>query len=384
MPTPFSPRRRENEIFFNHERALRRAVATQRTVTQAMQRAEVNAWTHQSRDDPHRASDDSADAIELRALHRVNDNLSNVVNALRQLTTALRSNDELDRRRAESLSEHLERARRDGVRACARALESATSERNAVRECMEFLEVPGDREMIQREEEARERSMSEEYDAATRTSSPASFLHAEPKFVDDEDVDAMSEEEATKMFAQYNAFSAPMTPQNLARRGGVSDVYVSEVKSSRGVTLRDSPGGMSEDSAYGSPNADTKGDKTPMNSRGKRASSGNGGIWAGVALGALAVGAAMRFAATPQAAALQAVATMVATHAKRGVVGAATVAKSASSHAHARVTEMRAQSKRQAAKSGGLEAPYQSVKRSFAETPAVKRRWKPAISQAQG
>ena len=90
MPTPFSPRRRENEIFFNHERALRRAVATQLTVTQAMQRAEVNAWTHQSRDDPHRASDDSADAIELRALHRVNDNLSNVVNALRQLTTALR------------------------------------------------------------------------------------------------------------------------------------------------------------------------------------------------------------------------------------------------------------------------------------------------------
>jgi len=321
------------------------------------------------------------------------DDVRILVNSLRALTLAMASHDASERMDAGALSERLERERRACVTSAARALESAMSERQAVRDAMEFLEIPGDREMLQRAEEMRERSWSEESFASgahARAATPTALFAADR--YDEEDLSSMSEEDAVRMYDTFNAYSAPMTPRSFV---GVAEAYESAVKSNH---VDDSPGGISEDSAYASPKTNAKSSGKPVMQRNSTKSS-NGGIWAGIAVGAIAVGTAMRFASTPQCAALQAFLAIKAASAKRGAQAAIARAasrateklKSAMERPKAskeRVDSIPAptasESRRASGAMLGLEAPQNSVKRSFATTPASELRWKPSVVHGHG
>lgn len=388
MDPTSTPGKRAVENYLNHERALRRASDVARALDDATKRLEVTAWSSA------RASDgNSAESIELRTLMRLRDDARILVHSLRALTLAMASHDESERMDAGALSERLERERRACVASAARALESAMSERQVVRDAMEFLEMPGDREMLQRAEEIRERSWSEDSFASappTRAATPAALFAADR--YDEDDLNSLSEDDAARMYDTFNAYSAPITPRSFV---GVAEAYESAVKSN-GVD--DSPGGISEDSAYGSPKTNAKSSGKPSMKRYSTKSS-NGGIWAGIAVGAIAVGTAMRFASTPQCAALQAFLAIKAASAKRGaqaaIAGAATRAmkKLKSALDRPKPSEERVdsipsptvnESRRASGAMLGLEAPQNSVKRSFATRPASELRWKPSVVHGHG
>ena len=279
-------------------------------LTDAIQRQEVHQWS--------RGVATTTVELELRALCDARDALEVMARALDGAMAATRVNG----RETERAGAALERARRRAFAATMKALESVSEEREALRRVREFLEMPGDLEMyarmmndgfeVMKSSESPLRAATE----ATRAAeTPTSFLGAKERddlAVSDEDV---SEEEAVRLFETFNAYSQPMTPRTYHHNGYQLDSFESEVKSNR---YGDSPGGISEDSAYGAQDdADAK--KGAV----KASKTHNGGAWVAVALGAIAAAGLMRAAATPQVAALKALAALKMGAFKRRAAGAA-------------------------------------------------------------
>lgn len=299
-----------------------------RALTDAIQRQEVHQWS--------RGAATTTVELELRALCSARDALEVMSAALDAATAAARA----DSRETERAGAALERARRRAFAATMKALEGVSEEREALRRVREFLEMPGDLEMYARMMddglEAMKSSESPPRTAREATETPTSFLGAKER--DDlamSDEDVASEEEAVRVFQTFNAYSQPMTPRTYHHNGYQLDSFESEVKSNR---YGDSPGGISEDSAYGAQDdADAK--KGAVES----SKTHNGGAWVAVAVGAIAAAGLMRAAATPQVAALKALAALKMGAFKRR---AASAAQKASQHAIGKAKQAFAKKKR--------------------------------------
>ena len=283
-----------------------------RALTDAIQRQEVHQWS--------RGAATTTVELELRALCTARDALEVMARGARRARRRRRGR---TRRETERAGAALERARRRAFAATMKALEGVSEEREALRRVREFLEMPGDLEMYARMmDDGLEAMKSSESppraatEATRAAETPTSFLGAKERddlAVSDEDV--ASEEEAVRVFQTFNAYSQPMTPRTYHHNGYQLDSFESEVKSNR---YGDSPGGISEDSAYGAQDdADAK--KGAV----KASKTHNGGAWVAVALGAIAAAGLMRAAATPQVAALKALAALKMGAFKRRAAGAA-------------------------------------------------------------
>ena len=291
------------------ESALARAQSLARKLNDAISRSEVNAWTHVG---GSTASSESADSIELRALVDVHGALEEMAHRLHAMCDASGGRGSpvgRELRDFNALSEALEGARRAAFGACLKALEGVNEERSVVREVREFVEMPGDLEMMHRAEEMR----GVHYQHAQERTTPQQRYFAG---ADDADVERREEETTGVRRAMTGGAYAPMfTPRTYRDNAYAMDAFESEVKSNRyEAPTRDSPGGMSEDSAYDD-DVVVRGGKGGKTRRGDE----NGKGWVMFALGAVAVGAVMRFAASPQCAALKALCALRASDAKRRV-----------------------------------------------------------------
>jgi len=341
------------------ESAAARAQSLARKLNDAISRCEVNAWTHVGG-----SSSESADSIELRALVDVHGALEEMTHRLHAMCDVGGRGSPVGRelRDLNAMSEALEGARRAAFGACLKALEGVNEERSIVREVREFVEMPGDLEMMHRAEEMR--GMSGQYQQQHERTTPQQRF-----FVGADDADVERREEETVGRAMIDGAYAPMfTPRTYRDNSYAIDAFESEVKSNRYVApTRDSPGGMSEDSAYDEDNIRGKGGKTR---RGAKKGDGNGKGWVMFALGAVAVGAAMRFAASPQCAALKALCALRASDAKRRVSRAVRDATSKTvsgvKHAIEGRKKARATERRRRCDAGASPRPVYEVKHTRA------------------
>jgi len=297
MSSPSSRSSPLRDVITPHEAASRRARDLATHLRDAVARCEARAWSTGR-------LDEGADAIELRLLARVHACVETMSHRLCAMVRALEADGREERSELRGLSESLERARREAFAATVRALEGVNEEREVCRACVVFLEMPGDRAMAMGDDERDvrvvERDVAESPLRAARREAERAFAPSgtsggavvkpmttavvQPTtLVDDE---SMSDADCAKMFDKFNAYSQPETPmyQNSYEARAFQE---SEVKSNR---VMDSPGGgISEDSAYGSP--EHRGKAT----RGKVSQAGGGlGGLASFALGtALAVLATM-------------------------------------------------------------------------------------------
>lgn len=232
---------------------------------------------------------------------------------MRAMVRALEANGREERSELRGLSEALERARREAFAATVRALEGVNEEREVCRACVAFLEMPGDRAMAAMgddddERDARDGGVAESPLRAARREAERAFAPSgalggggqrgmsgggavvkpvvvQPMAATLVDDESMSDADCAKMFDKFNAYSQPQTPmyQNSYEARAFQE---SEVKSNR--VMMDSPGGgISEDSAYGSPENRGK----AMRGKASRAGGGLGGLASfalGTALAALA------------------------------------------------------------------------------------------------
>lgn len=294
------------------ESALARAQSLARKLNDAISRCEVNAWTHVGGSTAGGASSESADSIELRALVDVHGALEEMTHRLHAMCDASGGRGSpvgRELRDFNALSEALEGARRAAFGACLKALEGVNEERSVVREVREFVEMPGDLEMMHRAEEMRGGHYQHSQERAERTTPQQRYFAG----ADDADVERREEETTVRHAMTGGAYAPMFTPRTYRDNAYAMDAFESEVKSNRyDAPTRDSPGGMSEDSAYNDDVVRGKGRKT-------RRDDENGKGWVMFALGAVAVGAVMRFAASPQCAALKALCALRASDAKRRV-----------------------------------------------------------------
>ncbi len=294
---------------------LRRARALTHALTDAISRCEVNTWSAPTVD----ALGTDADAMELDAL-------TSIARAMEDMTELLYAFESgaanaRDARAQARLSADLERARRLVFSASARALERVNGEREVCREALAFVEMPGDREYVDVVEQY---NPEDEHKVSKMTAEPLktnTFLRA----ANDEDF------AASYGVDQFGI--RPMTPVNAP--AGVDDMYFGRLDSpvvaygeSDSVKSCDySPGGMSEDSARYYNDRDVGSDDHTAKSGDakakQRSSEKNGQGWLAFALGAVLAGGVMRFAGSPQAAALGAEARRRATEAKKRATNAA-------------------------------------------------------------
>lgn len=293
MSSPSSRSSPLRDVITPHEAASRRARDLANHLRDAVARCESRAWSTGR-------LDEGADAIELRLLTRVHACVETMSHRLRAMVRALEADGREERSELRGLSEALERARREAFAATVRALEGVNEEREVCRACVAFLEMPGDRAMAMGEDDedvgvcvaesplraARreaERAFAPRGTSGGAVMKPMTTAVVQPTatLVDDE---SMSDADCAKMFDKFNAYSQPRTPmyQNSYEARAFQE---SEVKSNR---VMDSPGGgISEDSAYGSPENRGK----AMRGKVSQAGGGLGGLASfalGTALAALA------------------------------------------------------------------------------------------------
>lgn len=243
-----------HDVITPHEAASRRARHLASDLRDAVSRCEARAWSG--------GGDESADSIELRLIARVHAAVETMSHRLHAMVRALEASEREERGELRGLSEELEKARREAFAATVRALEGVNEEREVCRACVAFLEMPGDREMTMRDRGedaagvggAAESPLRAARREAERAFAPTAFGARKEKgavkAAQTVDEDSMSDADCAKMFDKFNAYSQPETPmyQNSYETRAFLE---SEVKSNR---MMDSPGGgMSEDSAYGSP-----------------------------------------------------------------------------------------------------------------------------------
>jgi len=217
---------------------------------------------------------------------------------LRAMVRALEADGREERSELRGWSEALERARREAFAATVRALEGVNEEREVCRACVAFLEMPGDRAMAamgdEDEEDGRVDGVAESPLRAARREAERAFAPSgtsgggavvkpmtavvQPPTATLVDDESMSDADCAKMFDKFNAYSQPRTP--MYRNSYEARAFQeSEVKSNR-VVMESPGGGISEDSAYGSPENRGK----AMRGKVSQAGGGLGGL-ASFALG---------------------------------------------------------------------------------------------------
>jgi len=374
-----------------------RVRALERALADAISRCEVNAWSARS------AATTSADRDELDALLAVARAIARMSRAL----NALNDDDNRDGRSRARASAELERARRGVFVASARARERATLEGDVARECLAFVEMPGDREYV---------DVGEEEDFEFNANASASeFAVAHDEI--EREVERRGRAETNTFLRAANdddedfygvdAYDVRvMTPERVGENDGYEGAYEgarmydSEMKSSlHSAAAAESPGSMSEDSArYYNDRRDGEGEKKSE----KASRDQNGRGWLAFALSAIVVGGAMQFIGSPRAAAMGAEARRRATAAKaraatmaRDSVNAAKNAVADTVHAQrARASARKAQELKIAAANNDDEPTYHVVHTragttsraadEFASMPARDFRWKPHVLLGRG